>query len=449
MEGHDILGLRSYERLIFQDKAIIKELYNYLYSDFIDFLDKHYQRNMAVGLNRSGYFEFRDLEGDFEAEVKAQRALADSRLYALSDGYGLREEELRDKQDWSRMPIYLKDKSLKEVLIDRGELVIPDGGENGTAANRNGEAETIPFSEKDTPAWRYFAPLNDDVEYRESIFVGYRYYETFHVPVKYPFGYGLSYTSFSYSELNVPEVYSGGKIQIRFKIKNIGKVSGAEIAQLYICPIESDVIRSHIELKGFQKIYLHPGEEKEVILELDERSFSVYDVEKKAFSMLSGKYQICIGASVHDLQLKANMEVVGNSYFRNERELFPDYFREQPHGMEISAEQFYQLLGGEPKHDKEKKRGEYTVYDSYQDVVNVSMFGKFVRGVVHIGLKIILRGKSERDPAFKMVKMGVEEGNLEGLIATSGGIATPKLIDMLVYNANKKYLQAFKRLLKK
>ena len=233
------------------------------------------------------------------------------------------------------------------------------------------------------------------------------------------------------------------------KIKNIGKVSGAEIAQLYVCPNESDVIRSHIELKGFQKIYLHPGEEKEVILELDERSFSVYDVEKKAFSMLSGKYQICIGASVHDLQLKANMEVVGNSYFRNERELFSDYFREQPHGMGISAEQFYQLLGGEPKHDKEKKRGEYTVYDSYQDVVNVSMFGKFVRGVVHIGLKIILRGKSERDPAFKMVKMGVEEGNLEGLIATSGGIATPKLIDMLVYNANKKYLQAFKRLLKK
>jgi len=165
--------------------------------------------------------------------------------------------------------------------------------------------------------------------------------------------------------------------------------------------------------------------------------------------MLSGKYQICIGASVHDLQLKANIEVVGNSYFRNERELFPDYFREQPHGMEISAEQFYQLLGGEPKHDKEKKRGEYTVYDSYQDVVNVSMFGKFVRGIVHIGLKIMLRGKSEQDPAFKMVKMGVEEGNLEGLIATSGGIATPKLIDMLVYNANKKYLQAFKRLLKK
>lgn len=142
MEGHDILGLRKYEEILFQDRAIIKELYNYLYSDFIDFLDKHYQRNMAVGLNRSGYFEFRDLEGDFEAEVKAQRALADSKLYALSDGYGLKEKEQRDSQIWNRMPIYLKDKSLKDVLIDRGELVIPDGGETGTAANRNGEAQS-------------------------------------------------------------------------------------------------------------------------------------------------------------------------------------------------------------------------------------------------------------------------------------------------------------------
>ena len=142
MEGHDILGLRKYEEILFQDRAIIKELYNYLYSDFIDFLDKHYQRNMAVGLNRSGYFEFRDLEGDFEAEVKAQRALADSKLYALSDGYGLKEKEQRDSQIWNRMPIYLKDKSLKDVLIDRGELVIPDGGETGPAANRNGEAQS-------------------------------------------------------------------------------------------------------------------------------------------------------------------------------------------------------------------------------------------------------------------------------------------------------------------
>ena len=70
--------------------------------------------------------------------------------------------------------------------------------------------------------------------------------------------------------------------------------------------------------------------------------------------MLSGKYQICIGASVHDLQLKANIEVVGNSYLEMKENCFRIYFREQPHGMEISAEQFYQLLGGEPKHDKKK-----------------------------------------------------------------------------------------------
>lgn len=164
MEGHDILGLRKYEEILFQDRAIIKELYNYLYSDFIDFLDKHYQRNMAVGLNRSGYFEFRDLEGDFEAEVKAQRALADSRLYALSDGYGLKEKEQRDSQIWNRMPIYLKDKSLKEVLIDRGELVIPDGGETGTAANRNGEAQ----SAEDGSYIQKTSPRRDRLQIRVS-----------------------------------------------------------------------------------------------------------------------------------------------------------------------------------------------------------------------------------------------------------------------------------------
>mgnify|MGYP000399966711 CR=1 FL=1 len=114
-------------------------------------------------------------------------------------------------------------------------------------------AETIPFSEKDTPAWRYFAPPNDDVEYRESIFVGYRYYETFHVPVKYPFGYGLSYTSFSYSELNVSEVYSGGKIQIRFKIKNIGKVEWSRNSTVICLPERIRCYQKPYRIKGISK----------------------------------------------------------------------------------------------------------------------------------------------------------------------------------------------------
>ncbi len=309
-------------------------------------------------------------------------------------------------------------------------------------------AETVPISVEDTPARRYFAPSDDNVEYREGIFVGYRYYESFNVPVKYPFGFGLSYTQFEYTQLNAPDTYVKGTIEVTFKIKNIGNVSGAETAQLYVIPDKSDIIRSSIELKGFQKVHLEPGEERKVKIELNERSFSVFDTQKNTFSVIGGKYTIGIGASVREIKQKADIFVIGNEYFRNERELFPDYFKSQSKGIKISSEQFYALLGREPQNAK-KRRGEYTAYDSFYDVTRVSLFGKIVHGLVNAGIKIMFKGKSAQDPSFKMVKKGVEEGNLEGLIATSGGIATPKLVDMLVYHANKKYGKAFLRLFRR
>lgn len=129
--------------------------------------------------------------------------------------------------------------------------------------------------------------------------------------------------------------------------------------------------------------------------------------------------------------------------------MFPDYFMEQANGIVINKKQFCTLLGKDIKTDIVKKRGNYTVYDSFNDVTDVSLFGRIIRSIVNLGLKMMFRGKSKQDPAFRMVKMGVEEGNLEGLIATSGGIATPKLIEMLVYNANKEYGKAFLRMLQK
>lgn len=316
-------------------------------------------------------------------------------------------------------------------------------------ANPSGKlAETMPLVRTDTPGWRYFAPDNDDVEYRESIFVGYRYYETFDVPVKYPFGYGLSYTEFEYSQLNVPSEYEGGELSVSFCVKNVGKVAGAEVCQVYIQPEESNVIRSKTELKGFKKVYLEPGEEKTVTIILNDRSFSAYDVDKKAFSRLSGEYLVCIGASVKDIRLKKDVTVLGNTYFRNEKALFPSYFTEQPHGMDIPKEEFEKLYGKPLGNDKSRKRGEFTAACSFEDVSRQSLFGHIVRGAVNIGIRLMFPGKKENDPAFMMVKMGVSEGNLEGLIATSGGVASPKLVDMLVYNANRQYGKAFVRLFK-
>ncbi len=345
-----------------------------------------------------------------------------------------------DKKIGALLQMYLGGQAVGKSVAD---LISGDTNPSGKLA------ETIPIALEDTPAWRYFAPSNDEVEYRESIFVGYRYYETFYVPVKYPFGYGLSYTTFEYSGLEVPKEFIEGTINVKFRIKNTGNAKGAEIAQLYVRPERTDIIRSSTELKGFEKVFLYPGEEREVVIKLCDRSFSVFDVHKKEYSVIAGSYQICIGASVQDIRLSAPIDVHGNSYFRNEREMFPDYFMEQANGIVINKKQFCTLLGKDIKTDIVKKRGNYTVYDSFNDVTDVSLFGRIIRSIVNLGLKMMFRGKSKQDPAFRMVKMGVEEGNLEGLIATSGGIATPKLIEMLVYNANKEYGKAFLRMLQK
>lgn len=310
-------------------------------------------------------------------------------------------------------------------------------------------AETIPLVRTDTPAWRYFALPNDDVEYRESIFVGYRYYETFDVPVRYPFGYGLSYTDFEYSNMKCKKVYSNGTLKVNVTIKNTGSLAGAEVVQIYVKNPKSDCIRSAIELRGFKKVFLEPGESKEVEILLNERSFSAYLTNRHDFAPLDGTYTVCAGSSVKDLRLEQDVHVEGEHYFRNERMLFPDYFKPQPHGMDVSKEQFEELYGMALSDEKNRKRGDFSTTCSFEDVTKKSIFGWIVRGVVGIALKFMYPGKDKSDPGFMMVKMTIQEGNLEGLITTSGGAISPKLVDMLVLNANRNYGRAFIRMFKK
>ncbi len=317
-------------------------------------------------------------------------------------------------------------------------------------ANPSGKlAETMPKVRTDTPAWRYYAADYDDVEYRESIFVGYRYYETFDVPVKYPFGFGLSYTTFEYSNLHVADSFAGGTLDVSFDIKNTGNVAGAETAQIYVLPKSGNILRSKTELKGFAKVTLNPGESKTLTVTLDDDSFSVFDVSKNAFSMLSGEYDIAVGASVKDLRLVNKIVVSGNEYFRNEKELFPDYFKEQPHGMEISDSQFEALYGKKLTDFRHRRRGDYDASCSLGDVCRASAVGTIILGVMNIAVRLMYLGKKKDDPAIKMMKSGLIEGALGGLAANSGGMITSKFIDFLVLNANKKPGRAFARLFKK
>ncbi len=310
--------------------------------------------------------------------------------------------------------------------------------------------ETIPFAIEDTPAYRYFGLDRDDVEYRESIFIGYRYYETFGVPVKYPFGYGLTYTSFEYSDLKVSaDSYAGGELKLSVKVRNTGDVAGKEVVQVYICPPADNAIRAAKELKAFAKVSIDAGEEKVVDITLDDRAFAIYCDDVKDFDLISGDYKIAVGASVQDIKLEADIKVEGREYFRNERELFPSYFADNKHGMEIPEEEFERLLGRPLSRLSMRGRGDFDITCSFGDVSRASLLGKMVRSIIKKVMKKKLGDVDENDTAFLMAFACIEEGALESLFNITGGAITPKLADILIAFGNKQYgkgiARAFRR----
>ena len=276
-------------------------------------------------------------------------------------------------------------------------------------------AETWPFKIE------VGAPVDDlDVDYKEGVLVGYRWYETRNIPVQYEFGYGLSYTKFEYSDLKVSPSTGSGTTEVTFTLQNIGNVDGYEVAQVYVKnPIDDlEISRSAIELKGFEKVFLKAGEKKTVTITLDDRAFSVYSTKKKCFATVQGEYTICVGASVKDIKLSSTIKVQGQDI----HELVQTDKQEQE-GIFI-------------KHPRHKK-GEFTVTDS---LIAMSQESTYVRVLLKIYRLVIIltsKSKSPDDPAVKIGITGIEENPLESLISISGGRVTEKLARKIVKKANK------------
>ncbi|NRG41085.1 glycoside hydrolase family 3 C-terminal domain-containing protein [Rathayibacter sp. VKM Ac-2835] len=167
-------------------------------------------------------------------------------------------------------------------------------------------AETYPLRSEDTAVHAYYPGTERTAEYREGLFVGYRYFVTAGVPVRFPFGFGLSYTEFEYSGLTADE--SG----VRFTLTNTGLVAGAEIAQLYVGRTTNGIPRPTRELKGFVKIALAPGESRAVTIPMDETTFRHYDVGRRSWEVETGEYLVSVGASVADIRLSASLAVGGS-----------------------------------------------------------------------------------------------------------------------------------------
>lgn len=176
-------------------------------------------------------------------------------------------------------------------------------------------AETIPYKLSDNPSYLYFPGDGKTVEYKEGVFVGYRYYDTKEMPVRYPFGYGLSYTSFAYSDMQISadEIRDADILKVSLKVKNTGAVAGKEIVQLYVADKTGSASRPVKELKNFVKVELQPGEEKAVEMELDKRSFAWYNTELHDWYAATGEYEIMAAASSRDVRLKRTVKVISSA----------------------------------------------------------------------------------------------------------------------------------------
>ena len=199
--------------------------------------------------------------------------------------------------------------------------------------------ETYPLVYKDVPSSPYYPAKERNSEYREAMFVGYRYFDTFDKAVRYPFGFGLSYTTFEYSDLRVTDKGAA------FTVRNTGDAAGAEVVQMYVGLPASKILRAKKELKGFAKIFLAPGESKEVTIPFDGYTFRYWNVKKNAWTVEGGTYIISIGSSVADIRLTGTIEVKGEEApapYDNEK---LTAYRDGKI-LEIPDEAFSELLGG-------------------------------------------------------------------------------------------------------
>lgn len=169
--------------------------------------------------------------------------------------------------------------------------------------------DTFPRRYRDNPAFNNYPGKNVKVHYREGIFVGYRHYDAKKIEPLFPFGHGLSYTNFKYSNLNISpdEAKVGDKIKVSIDIKNTGKVPGKEVVQVYVSDIKSSLPRPPKELKAFQKVSLLPDETKTVKFVLDKEALSFYDPSLKKWIAEPGKFEIQVGSSSRDIRARGNL----------------------------------------------------------------------------------------------------------------------------------------------
>lgn len=286
-------------------------------------------------------------------------------------------------------------------------------------------AETYPVCLKDTPTSFRYPDSKEDVQYRESIFIGYRYYDKVERNVRFPFGFGLSYTSFEYSDIKLKKknLTKGEGAKVTFTIKNTGDVAGSEIAQVYVAKPESKIFRAPKELKGFVKIHLDPGEEKKVAVELDDRAFAFWNTATEDWCVESGEYKILVGASSRDIRLEAaaKMKSEDDETIVDLRESAGVYFDGDP--ARAREDDFKVIYGGEFKLAPE------ITSDSLNNSIERSKdkgLAKFIYNTVDLAMK------PKGGVGSSMITNTIMQTPIRNYVSMSNGLFTEDMADGLL-----------------
>ena len=217
-------------------------------------------------------------------------------------------------------------------------------------------AETWPLAYADIPSAADFATRRKTVEYREGLYIGYRYFTTAEKAVRFPFGYGMSYTTFAYSDMAADEQ------GVSLTVTNTGSVAGTEIVQLYVAKKNSELFRPVRELKGFARVTLAPGEKQRITITLDDKAFRFWNVKANRWEIEGGEYELLVGASVEDIRLCEKISVHGTATVHPYEDVDLDcYYKGDV--LSVSDADFEKLLGhpipdGKTKIDRNLTLGE-------------------------------------------------------------------------------------------
>ena len=312
-------------------------------------------------------------------------------------------------------------------------------------------AETFPLALEDIAASKYYPMGPKGVEYRESVYVGYRFFDKAKQPVRFPFGYGLSYTKFKYGQLRVAkeEMIDSETLEVSVDVTNNGDFSGKEIVQLYVRDVESTIFRPDKELKGFTKLELMPGETKTATFICDKRSFAYYNVHLDDWVVETGTFELLVGASSVEILSKATVKVISTSNFdeslNDQRETLQKYYSVMP-DWDVTKLDFEALYGKTIVHDPVSQKGSFDRNTTIREI-QTTFVGRQLYKIIGKQVDKMFGNVDAKQVA--MIIAMIDELPLRNLSMTTGGKVTSKHVDALIEVLNGHVIVGVQKLLSK